>query len=77
MMLRRRREINPLIPQKKVNPKILELQTAKEILAEIFHARPRDIEDMIRGRLAEKSLKVGQRFPPDKELWPAAFCLGD
>jgi hypothetical protein len=62
---------------RKVNPRLLELQMAKEILAEIFHARPRDIEDMIRGRLVEKSLKIGQRLPQDKGLWPATFCLGD
>ena len=31
----------------------LELQAAKEILAEIFRARPGDVEDMIRQRLQE------------------------
>ena len=34
-------------PRRAVNPKVLELETAKEILAEVFHTRPADIEDMI------------------------------
>ena len=39
-------------PQKKAvyhpDPKARELETAKEILEEIFHARPADVEEMIR-----------------------------
>jgi hypothetical protein len=38
-----------------VNLQVLELQTAKEILAEIFRARPEDIEDMIQRRLEGRS----------------------
>jgi hypothetical protein len=30
----------------KVNPKLLELQTAKQVLEEIFHARPSDVEEI-------------------------------
>jgi len=48
----RRREARPLEPKIRVNPRLLELQTAKEILAEIFHARPGDVEEMIQIRLA-------------------------
>jgi hypothetical protein len=29
----------------------MELETAKEILAEVFHARPGEVEEMIQGRL--------------------------
>lgn len=47
MILWHRREARPLEPKKIVNPMILELQAAKEILAEIFHARPEDVEKMI------------------------------
>jgi hypothetical protein len=36
----RRQEARPLEPRIRVNPRLLELQTAKEILGEIFHARP-------------------------------------
>jgi hypothetical protein len=38
---------------RQVNTKQLELETAKEMLAEIFHARPEDVEDMIHSRLKE------------------------
>ena len=39
---------------KALNPMLLELQTAKEILAEIFHARTGKVEDMIQRRLEEE-----------------------
>ena len=50
----------------------LELETAKEILAEVFHARPGEVEEMIRSRLEESR-------PDEREegRWPATFCLGD
>jgi hypothetical protein len=38
-----------------INPRIMELQAAKEIFAEIFAARPRDIEEMIQGRIVDRS----------------------
>jgi hypothetical protein len=34
--------------------KLIELQTAKEILAELFHARPGEVEEMIQMRLEER-----------------------
>ena len=37
MILWHRREAVPLESKKKVNPRIMELQAAKELLAEIFH----------------------------------------
>ena len=38
-----------------VDARTLELETAKQILAEVFHARPSDVEDMIMRRLEERS----------------------
>jgi hypothetical protein len=38
-----------------VNPKRQELETAKEILAEVFDARASDVEEMILARLEERS----------------------
>jgi hypothetical protein len=73
MILRRRHKADG----QKINPKLLELQAALEILAEIFHARPADIENMIQGRIAERSLAMAQAHSPDEGLWPATFCLGD
>lgn len=52
-----------------------ELDTAKEILAEIFHARPADIDDMIKRRLEEDNYIMDQARLADKGLWPATFCL--
>jgi hypothetical protein len=44
-------------------------------LAEVFHARPSDVEDMIQKRLEEKSW-IDER-PPEEEQWPREFCLGE
>ena len=46
-----RRAIEPRPPM--VNIRVMELETAKEILAEVFHARPGEVEEMIRRRLEE------------------------
>jgi hypothetical protein len=56
-----------IIRPRAVNIKQMELQTAKEILAEVFHVRPNDVDDMIRRRLEEW----------DSREWPASFCLGE
>ena len=58
---------------------VLELETAKEILAEVFHARPVDVEEMILRRLEERSwIEMTEIRPKGREevLWPAAFQLG-
>ena len=63
----------PIEPRRAVSTRAMELETAKEILAEVFHARPGEVEEMIKSRLEERS-------GPEKrelELWPATFCLGD
>ncbi len=36
-----------------IDPMTLELQTAKEILQEVFGAGPEDIEEMIQAKIAE------------------------
>jgi len=50
-----KRRARPLETKLKVNPRLAELETAKQILGEIFHARPSDVEEMIQMRLEEKS----------------------
>jgi hypothetical protein len=62
-----------IVHPRRVSTKQLELETAKEILAEIFHARPADVEDMIQGRLEKKNYPV----KCEEGLWPATFCLED
>ncbi len=66
-----KREARLIEPRRAANTKAQELETAKEILAEIFHARPADVEEMIQRRLEERDLDGQER------LWPATFCLGE
>ena len=42
-------------PRPMANLMVLELQTAKEILAEVFHARPGEMVEMIQRRLEVRS----------------------
>jgi hypothetical protein len=69
------REARPIEPRPVINPKVLELQTAKEILAEVFHARPGEVEEMIQMRLEERSWP--EEEVRQEELWPRQFCLGE
>ena len=61
----------------------MELETAKEILAEVFGARPGEVEEMIKSRLEERSWdeeKKEKNFCPEKReegRWPATFSVGD
>jgi len=58
------REARLIEPRPQINPKVLELQTAKEILAEIFHARLGEVEEMIQRRLEKKKEVFG--LEPEK-----------
>jgi hypothetical protein len=49
-----------LVPKRMISPRLLELETAKEILKEIFHARSSDVEDMIQRRLERR--RAGARI---------------
>jgi hypothetical protein len=71
MRLPWRREGRSIEPTCLVSPRRAELEMAKEILCEIFHVLPTDVEDMIQRRLAENSQT------PEDGLWPATFCLGE
>jgi hypothetical protein len=63
------------------NSKLKELEVAKEILSEIFHARPADVEEMIQSRLEEeRRLPEKENIWPEKRedgLWPATFFVGE
>jgi hypothetical protein len=71
-----KRGARPLEPRLKVNPRLLELQTAKQILEEIFHARPSDAEEMIKIRLDEKSWNEDS-WREEDESWPASFSVDE
>jgi len=72
----RKRETRPLEPKIMVNPRLLDLQTAKQILEEIFHARPSDVDEMIQMRLEEKNWSK-ESWQEEDEPWPKEFCLGE
>ncbi|MDD2835086.1 MAG: hypothetical protein PHY05_02955 [Methanothrix sp.] len=54
-----------------VNPKVLELQAAMEILAEVFGMRISEVEEMLR----ERSEVGVQSCKGEVALWPESFCL--
>jgi hypothetical protein len=67
------RSVEKTEPRTVINAKAQELQTAKEILAEVFHIHPSEVDDMLLKRLEERS---GHQEHPDG-LWPAMFSLGE
>lgn len=73
--LRRRQEARPIEPSRTANHRRAELETAKEILAEIFGVRAVEVEEMIQMRLEERSWAIEQMH--EDGLWPATFCLGE
>ena len=60
------------IDSRPVSIKALELETAKEILSEVFLAHSADVEKMLLRRL------VGRDWDEERKagLWPGTFCLG-
>jgi len=64
-------------PQKRAvvhcNPKALELQTAKEILAEVFKVRLSEVDEMIQNRFEAAGFEGV--VSKEEGLWPAEFCL--
>jgi hypothetical protein len=59
----------------RVDLRILELQAAKEILAEIFGVRISDVEEMIQNRYEEVCCEANRY--EDAEQWPREFLLGE
>ena len=75
-----RQRAKPVEPRPMVSIRAMELQTAKEILAEVFGARPGEVEEMIKSRLEERSWDEEKNICPEKReegLWPATFSVGD
>ncbi len=63
-------------PQKKVmqcDPTALELETAKEILAEVFRVRLSDVDEMIQNRFEE--VPSQEANCKNDDLWPQEFWL--
>jgi hypothetical protein len=57
----------------RMNPKVLELQTAKEILAEVFRVRLSEVDEMIQNRFHAGD--DNKRCSNDDGLWPQEFWL--
>ncbi len=64
-------------PQKKAmyhsDPKQRELETAKEILAEVFRIGISEVEEMILNRFDEAHISEDRH--EERELWPQEFRL--
>lgn len=63
--------------QKKVEPdsKVMELDTAKEILAEVFGISLSDVDEMIQNR--SKVARPEEISTEEDDLWPQEFRLED
>jgi hypothetical protein len=62
-----------IVQPRRVSSTQLELEIAKQIFQEVFHARPDDVEKMIHSRLEERDWHEERK----DGLWPAEFCLGE
>ena len=51
--------------------KAMELEAAKEILAEVFRVRLSEVDEMIQNRFEV----AGNEYIRSEELWPQEFCL--
>ena len=57
----------------KVNLRVLELQAAKEVLAEVFGVRISDVEEMLQNRYNE--VCCARTGYEETEQWPREFML--
>ena len=62
-----------LLPSPPVDPMILELQAAKEILAEVFRVRVSEVDEMILNRYDD--FRYEENSSEDGEMWPREFQL--
>jgi len=66
-------------PQKKAmyrDPKAMELETAKEILAEVFRVRLSEVDEMIQNRFeVANNEDIGSE--ENEPLWPQGFSLNE
>ena len=65
-----------LLPSPPVDPMILELQAAKEILAEVFRVRVSEVDEMILNRYDDVHYEhYEENSSEDGEMWPREFKL--
>ena len=56
MIWSRKQLVGPRMSYDAVNPRMIELEVAKEILAELFDIRTREVNEMISQRITERQL---------------------
>jgi len=57
----------------RMNPKALELETAKKILAEVFRVRLSEVDEMIQNRF--EAVRSEDDRSKENGLWPQEFRL--
>jgi len=67
-----KRSVVALRPLPRVDPMIVELQTAKEILAEVFQVRVSEVDEMILNRYDDVRYEDNSS---EGEQWPREFLL--
>lgn len=87
----RRKLVRVSVPLAEINPKVLELQAAKEILAEVFGINMSEIDKVLKLRCEER-LEVRGTYSRRKrtqgepllkhrlneiQAWPMEFCLAE
>ncbi|VVB69324.1 Uncharacterised protein [uncultured archaeon] len=69
----RKQLVTPYEPLRGASLKVLELQTAKEILAETFRISIPEVEEMIQNRFEEACSQEGRQ--EGDGLWPREFWV--
>ena len=69
----RKQHVKPYDPLNAASLKVLQLQTAKEILAETFRISIPEVEEMIQNRFNEACSLEGRQ--EDDGLWPREFRI--
>jgi hypothetical protein len=68
---KKRRLVQRSVNAPRANPKVLELQTAMEILAEVFGITTSEVEVMLQGRSRPEVRPCKGEYGS----WPESFCL--
>ncbi len=62
-------------PAHKADLRVMELQAAKEVLAEVFGVKISDVEEMILNRYPDAC--YGSNMCEETDRWPQEFFLGE
>ncbi len=69
----RKQPVKPVVSLDAIPSKVMELETAKEILAEVFRVRLSEVDEMIQSRFEVASHEdIGSN---EDGLWPQEFWL--